>query len=94
MKSKYSIQRPECEWGGLTLDEIRYARALTETRILISREVLASRTESVLSGKAINSNARSMMGRMLGALSWLDYGLIALRMGSKLGGIFQRRKKA
>lgn len=72
MKNQYTIQKPECEWGGLTLDEIRYARALTETRIMISREVLASRTEAVFSGKAINSNARSIMGRMLGALSWLD----------------------
>lgn len=93
MKSPYTIQKPECEWGGLTLDEIRYARALTETRIMISKEVLASRTESVFSGKAINSNARTIMGRMLGALSWLDYGLIALRMSSKLSGILSRRKR-
>lgn len=93
MKSKYAIKKPECEWDGLTLDEIRYARALTETRIMISREVLSARTHGVLSGKAINSNAQSMMGRMLGALSWLDYGVIALRVTSKLRSMFSRNKK-
>lgn len=93
MKSRYSIQKPECEWPGLTLDEIRYARALTQTRILISREVLASRTGTVMSGSAINSNAKSMLGRMLGALSWLDYGLIALRTTSKIASIIQRHRK-
>lgn len=93
MKSKYNLHKPECEWSGLTLDEIRYARALTQTRILISREILASRTDTVMSGKAINSNARSLMGRILGALSWLDYGLIALRMGSKITGMVRRHRK-
>lgn len=93
MKSRYAIKKPECEWEGLTLDEIRYARALTETRILIAREVLATRTRNVVSGEAINSNARTMMGRMLGALSWLDYGLIAVRVGARLAAMFHRGKK-
>ena len=92
MKGTYSIKRPEQEWEGQTLDEIRYARALTETRILISREIVASQARSVFHGNAIGSSGRSLMGRMLGALSWLDYGLIALRVGSKLTGIIRHRK--
>lgn len=80
------------EWEGLTLDEIRYARALTETRILISREILASRTQETFNGKGLGSNARTLMGRMLGALSWLDIGLISLRVSSKLIGILRHRK--
>lgn len=93
MKSKYAIKKPECEWDGLTLDEIRYARALTETRIMISREVLSSRTQNVISGKAISANAQTMMGRMLGALSWLDYGIIAIRVTSRLRSMFGRKSK-
>lgn len=91
MKNNYSIKRPEMEWDGLTLDEIRYARALTETRIMISREILGSRLRDTVNGKALGNNARSLMGRMLGALSWLDIGLIALRVGSKVTGMFRRR---
>ena len=92
MKSNYTINKPECEWGGLTLDEIRYARALTQTRILISREILAQRTRSTFNGNAMGTASRSLMGRMLGALSWLDYGLIALRVSSKLLGMYRRRR--
>lgn len=92
MKGNYSIKRPEMEWDGLTLDEIRYARALTETRILISREILATRMQETFAGKGLGSNAKTIMGRMLGALSWLDIGLISLRVGSKLIGIFRHRK--
>lgn len=93
MKSNYTIKKPECEWEGLTLDEIRYARALTETRIMISKETLAARTRNVVSGEAINDNAKTMLGRMLGALSWLDYGLIAMRIGSRLVALFHKGKK-
>ncbi len=92
MKSNYAINKPECEWGGLTLDEVRYARALTQTRILISREILAQRARSTFGGNAMGTASRSLMGRMLGALSWLDYGLIALRVSSKLFGMYRRRK--
>lgn len=80
------------EWEGLTLDEIRYARALTETRIMISREILGARLRNTVNGNALGSNARTLMGRMLGALSWLDIALITLRFGSKLTGMFRRHR--
>ncbi len=80
------------EWDGLTLDEIRYARALTETRILISREILTAHMQETLAGKGLGTNAKTLMGRMLGALSWLDVGLISLRVGSKIMDIFRHRK--
>lgn len=92
MKRNYSIKKPECEWAGLTLDEIRYARALTETRILISREILAQKAKATFNGSSMGTASRSLMGRMLGALSWLDYGLIALRVSSKLFGMFRHKK--
>lgn len=93
MKSNYSIKRPETEWEGLTLDEIRYARALTQTRIMISRELLANGLNDTVNGRALGTHARTMMGRMLGALSWLDIGLISLRVGSRLAGIVRKRRR-
>lgn len=91
MKSKYSIKRPETEWEGLTLDEIRYARALTQTRILISREILGARFHKTLGGKISSTSSRSFIGRMLSGLSWLDLGLLTFRLGSKVTGLFRRR---
>lgn len=91
MKSKYSIKRPETEWEGLTLDEVRYARALTQTRILISREILSARVQGTITGKVASASSRSFFGKMLGGLSWLDLGLMAFRIGSKAFGLFRKR---
>lgn len=93
MKSKYKIARPEAEWDGLSLDEIRYARALTRARIEISREMLLTRSQSVWSGRNAATASGSLLGRMLGALNWIDYGLIALRVGSKAMHIFKKKRK-
>ncbi|MDE7110879.1 MAG: hypothetical protein K2O38_03140 [Muribaculaceae bacterium] len=92
MKTRYNISKPEVEWDGLTLDELRYARALTQARIDISREMLATRANAIFHGRSNGTGGKTMVGRMLGALNWLDYGLIAVRVGSKLTGIFRRRK--
>lgn len=93
MKSTYNLRKPEAEWDGLTLDEIRYARALTRARIDISKEMISARTNALMNGRAAGTENKTMLGRMLGALSWMDYGLIALRIGSKLSGLFRRRRK-
>lgn len=93
MKTRYNIPKPEVEWEGLTLDELRYARALTRARIDISREMLAARTNAIMSGRSQGTEGRTMLGRMLGALNWIDYGLIALRVGSKLTSLFGRKRK-
>lgn len=84
----YTIHKPEQEWKGLTLDEIRYARALTETRILISREIVGARAKATFNG----SGGRSLVGRMFGSLSLMDYGVFALRIGSKFFKLFRRKK--
>lgn len=93
MKTKYNISRPEAEWEGLTLDEIRYARALTCARIEISREMLATRTRSMFSGSNPATASSTLLGRMLGALNWIDYGLIAMRVASKARQIFRKNKR-
>ncbi len=93
MKTTYNIPKPEAEWEGLTLDEIRYARALTRARIDISKEMLAARTNALMSGRAAGTDNKTILGRMLGALNWVDYGLIAIRLGSKISGLFRRHRK-
>ena len=93
MKTPYNINKPEVEWDGLTLDEIRYARALTSARIDISREMLAARTNAIMAGRSQGTEGRTMLGRMLGALNWIDYGLIAIRLGSKISTLFGRKRK-
>lgn len=93
MKTRYHIDKPEVEWEGLTLEELRYARALTQARIEISREMLATRANAIFHGRSNGTGGKTMLGRMLGALNWIDYGLIAVRVGSKLTGMMRHRRK-
>lgn len=74
----------------MTLDELRYARIINEMRIFMATEKLSDATHGMLNGNVMKSRSTSMLGRMLGALSWLDYGLIALRLSSKLSKIFKK----
>lgn len=92
MKQTYKISKPEVEWEGLTLDEIRYARALTQARIDICQEMISARANAIYQGRSAGTGGKTMVGRMLGALNWIDYGLIAMRLGTKLSGIFRRRR--
>lgn len=90
--NNYRIDKPEQEWPGLSLDQIRYARALTRARIEIGRELCATQAASLFKGTDATTGGRTLLGRMLGALNWIDYGLIALRVGSKAAHIFRKRK--
>ena len=92
MKPTYKFSNPEVEWDGQTLDEIRYARALTNARIDICREMIAARANAIYQGRSAGTGGKTMVGRMLGALNWIDYGLIAMRLSTKLSGIFRRRR--
>lgn len=92
MKQTYKINKPEAEWEGLTLDEMRYARALTQARIEICREMISTRVNAIYHGRSVGTGGKTMIGKMFGALNWIDYGLIAIRLSSKLSGIFRRRR--
>ncbi len=87
----YKLNATDREWKGLTLNEIRYARAILGARIDISREILSANASAIFSGKGATSSS-SLLGRMLGALNWVDYSLIALRVGQRAVQIFRRRK--
>ncbi len=89
----HKFQQQQTEWKGMTLDEIRYARVINEMRILMSKERLSGSTQNLVNGNIFSSRSRSMVGRMLGALSWLDYGLIAIRLTSKFSNILRHKRK-
>ena len=81
-------------WKGLSLDEIRYQRALTEIRIEISKEKLKTSAQGLTpnSIKGFKFKSKSILSKMLGALSWIDYGVMAITIGSKLRKILNRNK--
>lgn len=79
-------------WKGLSLDEIRYQRALTEIRIEISKEKLKASAQGLTPNSSKGFKSKSILSKMLGALSWIDYGVMAITIGSKLRKILKRKK--
>jgi hypothetical protein len=89
---QYNVNLKGPEWEGLTLEEIRYARVLAQTRIEINREILLMQARQIYSGQASGTSRRTFLGRMFSSFNWLDYGLIALRTGSKIASIWRKRR--
>lgn len=94
-------------WKGYTLDELRYERLLNMARIEIENERMMHRIKLMYpGGKADNSStvsaATSLLGsntgnivkKMLGALNYFDYALIAFRVGKQIVNTFKRFKRA
>ncbi|MDE5901087.1 MAG: hypothetical protein K2H33_07005 [Muribaculaceae bacterium] len=81
---RYNIKQSEPDWSGLTLDELRYARAMTRTRIDITRQIILLQGRQIFEGQFSGTGSRSFIGRMFSALNYMDYTLIAMRFGSKI----------
>lgn len=88
--NKYPIKKEEPAWGGLTLDELRYARAITRTRIDITKQIIALQGRQIFDGQFSGTGSRTMLGRMFSALNYMDYALIAMRFGSRMFKVFRK----
>lgn len=72
------------EWKGYTLEEIRYARAYTAARMELNRERLAARVVDIQKNGLNPAVSKGILGKMLGAFSYIDIALLAWRVGRKL----------
>lgn len=84
-------------WGGYTLDEIRYRRLLTIAHSEIEKERLAQQFKSSAGSTSVAGISVSPMAllggsvaasgvikKMLGALSYMDYAIVAYKVGQRL----------
>lgn len=81
------------EWNGYTLEEIRYARAYTTARMELSRERLVARAHNIQKNGLNPGVPKGMLGKMLGAFSYIDIALIAWRVGRKLFQVTRALKR-
>ena len=72
------------EWKGYTLEEIRYARAYTAARMELNRERLTARARDMQKTGLKPGVSKGMLGKMLGAFSYIDIALLSWRVGRKL----------
>lgn len=72
------------EWKGYKLEELRYARAYTAARMELNRERLAARVVDIQKNGLNPAVSKGILGKMLGAFSYIDIALLAWRVGRKL----------
>ncbi|MCM1517853.1 MAG: hypothetical protein NC117_04355 [Pseudoflavonifractor sp.] len=84
-------------WSGYTLDEIRYRRLLTVAHGEIEKERLAQQFKSSTGSTSVagipvspmallggSVAASGVIKKMLGALSYMDYAIVAFKVGQRL----------
>ncbi len=82
MSTKKEMPHEKDEWKGYTLDELRYMRAYAAARIEINRDRL--RTNFRNARHAGPKSIGGVVGRVLGALSYIDIAIMSFKVGSKV----------
>lgn len=77
------------QWNGYTLDELRFRRLLTLTRIELEKSQFKSQMET---SKTALGRPASIVKKMTGALDYFDYGVLAFRLGRRVIKLFRRNK--
>ncbi len=65
---------------GMDIDELRYQRALALARYEMAKYHLKESASSVTENF---TRPRGILGKLLGSLNYMDYAILAFRLGSK-----------
>lgn len=72
------------EWKGYTMDELKYARAYTAARIELNKSRLITRVSQMRQSDMRPAMSRGIIGKMLGAFSYIDLAMLAWKIGKKV----------
>lgn len=78
-------------WRGYTLDELRFRRVLSLTRLELQRESVEQQFDNLRKGRSADGTA-GWMSKMLGAFNYFDYAVFAFTIGRKILRAFRRSK--
>lgn len=87
-RNKYVSRR----WSGYTLEELRNQRALVQARIMIERHRLATSVDDVRHSVLTRTRPTTVLGRILGALSYLDWAILGVTLFRKFSPLFNKKK--
>ncbi len=83
------------KWEGYTLEELRCQRTLAQSRIMLAENRIdrdiASLQKTLAGGRP--NIGHSVVGRMLGALSYLDWAIISISLFRKLAPLFSHKSR-
>lgn len=70
------------QWKGYDIEELRYRRAYIAARADIEKERIAASMRQNFSSSS--PMASGLLGKLLGSLTYFDYGVIAFRLGKRV----------
>lgn len=81
-------------WEGYTLEQLRSQRAMVQQRIASTQKRVDLRAQQVRSSfmSPTRGMGASLCGRMIGALSYLDWIMLAFSLYKKLAPLFAKKK--
>ncbi|MDE6177949.1 MAG: hypothetical protein K2F86_02115 [Duncaniella sp.] len=94
MTKQKQLPHHTAEFQGYTMDELRYHRAYSAARVEINRSRLHERIASLRkNGFRPKGTPGGVVGRLIGAFSYIDLGIMAWKIGSQTFRIFRRLRR-
>lgn len=92
MKSSVTVSHSDPDWKGYDIEELRYRRAFVMARMEIEKERMTASARS-LYGNTAGQSSSGIMGKLLGSLSYIDYGVLAFRLGKRVFSLFRSLRR-
>lgn len=77
------------EWKGYTLDELKFRRLLSMTKLEIEKNSIAQHFDNMRAGRL--AKGQGWLTKVTGALNYLDYAAIGFTVVRKLIRIFKKK---
>lgn len=84
-----SIREESKEWKGLTLEDIRYRRAINHVRMEIEKERLMAEASQLMGGASRGLFNSPMARKMFSGFSYIDYGVLAFQVFKQVKRIYR-----
>lgn len=84
-------ERADENWKGYTLEELMYQRAYNTARLEIQKQRILSNYHHL--GKGGGEGKTSFIGRLMSGISYLDLGIAAYKIGSRVFKSFRRLRR-
>ena len=92
MKSSAPVPHSDPAWKGYDMDELRYRRAFVIARMEIEKERMSVAARNLYGG-TMRQTQTGIMSKVLGSLNYIDYGVLAYRLGKRVFSLFRSLRR-
>lgn len=80
-------------WGGMSLDDLRFQRALNHARREIVGAQLHQLGKELSGGQILKTTGSGIVSRLLSTLNYFDYAVLAFNIISKVRRVWPRKSR-